>query len=69
MTHENAMHWYSFDPFTHISREQATVGGLRKAAEGHDVSIRSLSHHKGTKSGSPSVDVVAMQKELSGIKE
>ncbi|BBX93621.1 amidohydrolase [Mycolicibacterium boenickei] len=46
MTHENAMRWYSFDPFTHISREQATVGALRKAAEGHDVSIQALSHHE-----------------------
>ena len=46
MTFENAMRWYHFDPFTHISREQATVGALRKAAEGHDVSIQALSHHK-----------------------
>ncbi|MGV0814101.1 amidohydrolase family protein [Mycolicibacterium boenickei] len=46
MTHENAMRWYSFDPFTHISREQATVGALRKSAEGHDVSIQALSHHE-----------------------
>jgi hypothetical protein len=44
MTHENAMRWYHFDPFTHIPREQATVGALRKAAEGHDISIRSRSH-------------------------
>ena len=43
MTYENAMRWYSFDPFTHISREQATVGALRKAAEGHDVSIQARS--------------------------
>jgi predicted TIM-barrel fold metal-dependent hydrolase len=40
MTHENAMRWYSFDPFSHVPREQATVGALRKAAAGHDVSIR-----------------------------
>ncbi|MFV8165534.1 amidohydrolase family protein [Mycobacterium sp. 134] len=46
MTHENAMRWYSFDPFSHIPREQATVGALRKAAEGHDVSIQALSHHE-----------------------
>ncbi|SEA36125.1 MULTISPECIES: amidohydrolase family protein [unclassified Mycobacterium] len=45
ITHENAMRWYNFDPFQHISREQATVGALRKAAEGHDVSIQALSHH------------------------
>ncbi|MGO8936450.1 MAG: amidohydrolase family protein [Mycobacterium sp.] len=46
MTHENAMRWYSFDPFAHHPREQATVGALRRAAEGHDVSVRALSHHK-----------------------
>ena len=37
ITHENAMRWYSFDPFVHIPREQATVGALREAAAGHDV--------------------------------
>jgi predicted TIM-barrel fold metal-dependent hydrolase len=46
MTYENAMRWYSFDPFTHITREQATVRALRKAAEGHDVSVQALSHYK-----------------------
>ena len=46
MTHENAMRWYSFDPFTRITREQATVRALRKAAEGHDVSIRAFSTYK-----------------------
>ena len=43
ITFENAMRWYHWDPFTHISREQSTVGALRKAAEGHDVSIQALS--------------------------
>ena len=43
MTYENAMRWYHWDPFTHIPKEQATVGALRKAAEGHDVSIQALS--------------------------
>ena len=46
MTYENAMRWYHFDPFTHIAKEQATVGALRKAAEGHDVSIQALSKHQ-----------------------
>ena len=45
MTYENAMRWYHWDPFTHIAKEQATVGALRKAAEGHDVSIQALSKH------------------------
>ncbi|MFF6804113.1 amidohydrolase family protein [Streptomyces sp. NPDC012616] len=44
MTHENAMRWYSFDPFAHVPREQATVGALRTAAGDHDVSVRSRSH-------------------------
>ena len=42
MTYENAMRWYHWDPFTHIPKDQATVGALRKAAEGHDVSIQAL---------------------------
>ncbi|MGV0605849.1 amidohydrolase, partial [Mycolicibacterium sp. XJ1904] len=46
MTYQNAMRWYHWDPFTHISREQATVGALREAAEGHDVSIQALSKHE-----------------------
>jgi hypothetical protein len=46
MTYQNAMRWYHWDPFTHITREQASVGALRKAAEGHDVSIQALSHHQ-----------------------
>jgi predicted TIM-barrel fold metal-dependent hydrolase len=46
MTHENARRWYSFDPFAHLPREQATVGALRQAADGHDVSVRALSHHQ-----------------------
>jgi predicted TIM-barrel fold metal-dependent hydrolase len=46
MTHENAMRWYSFDPFARVPREQATVGALRKSAQGHDVSVRSRSHRQ-----------------------
>jgi predicted TIM-barrel fold metal-dependent hydrolase len=43
ITHENAMRWYSFDPFAHVPKEQATVGALRRAAGDHDVSIMSRS--------------------------
>ncbi len=43
ITHENAMTWYSFDPFSHISKEEATVGALRKRAAGHDVSVMARS--------------------------
>jgi predicted TIM-barrel fold metal-dependent hydrolase len=69
ITYENAMRWYSFDPFTHITREQATVGALRKAAEGHDVSVQALSHHKEGRSGSSFADFAANAKELTGNKD
>jgi len=60
------MRWYSFDPFTHVPREQATVGALRKAAEGHDVSIRALSHHKAERAGSSIADFTANAKAITG---
>jgi predicted TIM-barrel fold metal-dependent hydrolase len=44
MTYQNALRWYRFEPFKHLPREQATVGALRKAAEGHDVSVQPRSH-------------------------
>ena len=43
MTYENAMRWYSFDPFAHMPKEQSTVGALRAKAAGHDVSTMSRS--------------------------
>jgi hypothetical protein len=43
ITHENAMRWYSFDPFVHVPREEATVGALRQRDRGHDVSTVSRS--------------------------
>jgi predicted TIM-barrel fold metal-dependent hydrolase len=43
MTHENAMRWFSFDPFSHMAKEEATVGALRRQAVGHDVSIMARS--------------------------
>jgi predicted TIM-barrel fold metal-dependent hydrolase len=42
ISHENAMRWYSYDPFAHIPKEEATVGALRARAAGHDVAIRSF---------------------------
>jgi len=42
ITHENAMRWYSYDPFAHVREEEATVAALRAKAAGHDVSIRSF---------------------------
>ncbi|HEX5614311.1 MAG TPA: amidohydrolase family protein [Acidimicrobiia bacterium] len=39
ITHENAMRFFRFDPFTTRPRERCTVGALRAEAEGHDVSV------------------------------
>jgi hypothetical protein len=41
ITHENAMRWYSFDPFAHRSPEDCTVRALRVEAGDHDVAVRS----------------------------
>jgi predicted TIM-barrel fold metal-dependent hydrolase len=69
MSYENAMRWYSFDPFSHITPAQATVGSLRKAAEGHDVSIRALSHHKDSRSTPSFAEFAASAKNLTGNKD
>jgi predicted TIM-barrel fold metal-dependent hydrolase len=41
ITYQNAMRWYSFDPFVNRTREHSTVGALRAEAGDHDVSIKS----------------------------
>jgi len=51
ITHENAMRWYSYDPFAHIPKEEATVGALRAKAGDHDVSIRSFDQGRFERSG------------------
>ena len=42
---------------------------LRKAAEGHDVSIQALSHHNDTRAGSSIADFTANAKALTGNKD
>jgi predicted TIM-barrel fold metal-dependent hydrolase len=41
MTHENAMGFFQYDPFSRIPREQCTVGALRSLATDVDTSIKS----------------------------
>jgi predicted TIM-barrel fold metal-dependent hydrolase len=62
ITHTNAMRWYSFDPFIHIPKDQATVGALRKRAGGHDVSIQSRS----TREKISAADASARFQRMSG---
>ncbi|HTM79122.1 MAG TPA: hypothetical protein VL133_16030 [Devosia sp.] len=61
------MRLYHFDPFAHVPKDQATVGALRKAAEGHDVSIRALS--KKEKTGTTFADFQANAKAVGGAQE
>jgi predicted TIM-barrel fold metal-dependent hydrolase len=46
ITWENAARFYRFDPFAHVSKEEATVGALRKRAKGHDTSETSRAVYK-----------------------
>ncbi|OBF14859.1 amidohydrolase family protein [Mycobacterium sp. ACS4331] len=68
ITHENAMRLYHFDPFTHIPKDQATVGALRASVEGHDVSIRALSHERDGEKAT-FADFAAKATEISGAKQ
>jgi len=61
ITHENAMRWYSFDPFTTRRREQSTVAALRAESPDHDVSIRSLDG--GRHEHSTGVDIGVLQEQ------
>jgi len=59
ITHLNAMHHYSYDPFTVLGgKENCTVGALREKAMGHDVSIQSRNMESIGKRGTKSVDLM-----------
>jgi predicted TIM-barrel fold metal-dependent hydrolase len=51
ISYQNAMEWYSFDPFAHRAREDATVGALRAEAGDHDVAVRSYDQGRFERSG------------------
>src|SRR5919108_1993109 len=55
ITHRNAMRIFSFDPFAHVPREQATVAALRAQATGVDLGYRSSARLKKTGTGTVSV--------------
>ncbi len=63
ITHENAMRWYSFDPFDPRTREQSTVAALRAASPGHDVRIRSLDG--GRHARSTGIEIAALQEQAT----
>jgi predicted TIM-barrel fold metal-dependent hydrolase len=59
ITYQNAMRWYSFDPFAYRAKEQSTVGALRAEAGDHDVSIKSSDKHRFEKSVGVSIGKLA----------
>jgi hypothetical protein len=46
ITHENAIRWFRFDPFRHVSKGEASVGALRARAADVDLSTRSRAQYK-----------------------
>jgi predicted TIM-barrel fold metal-dependent hydrolase len=63
ITHQTAMRWFSYDPFQHIAREDASVGALRKRAAGHDIAIRSMGRGR---MESETLNIAELQKTASG---
>jgi hypothetical protein len=63
ITHRNAMRVFSFDPFSHISPDDATVGALRGRATDVDLGFRSSDRLK--KSGSDPVSVMSLASSLA----
>jgi predicted TIM-barrel fold metal-dependent hydrolase len=59
MTHQNAMRWYSFDPFVHRPKERSTVGALRAEVPGHDVSVKAYDKGRYQRSGK-GIDIAAV---------
>jgi predicted TIM-barrel fold metal-dependent hydrolase len=51
ITYQNACRWYSFDPFAHVAKEQATVGALRRLTPGRDIATRSFDKGRFVRSG------------------
>jgi predicted TIM-barrel fold metal-dependent hydrolase len=62
ITHQNALRIFSFDPFAHISKDQATVGALRAQATDVDLGYRSSSRLK--KEGTETVTVLTLASRL-----
>jgi predicted TIM-barrel fold metal-dependent hydrolase len=59
MTHENAMRWYSFDPFSVRPKERCTVAALRAESPGRDVAIRSMDTRHAHGAGTDLADLAA----------
>ncbi|MEV0708712.1 amidohydrolase family protein [Nocardia aurea] len=62
ITHQNALRLFSFDPFQHISKDQANVGALRGLAKDVDLGFRSSERLR--KTGTDTVTVLDLAAKL-----
>jgi predicted TIM-barrel fold metal-dependent hydrolase len=62
ITHENALRIFSFDPFKHVQKQDATVGALRAQATDVDLGYRSSARLK--KEGNETVTVMTLASQL-----
>jgi predicted TIM-barrel fold metal-dependent hydrolase len=62
ITHENALRLFSFDAFTHVPKDRATVGALRALAADVDLGYRSSARLK--KEGTETVTVMTLASQL-----
>jgi hypothetical protein len=67
ITHLNAMRVFSYDPFAHIPREQATVAGLR--ARAGDVDTTPVSHGTGKFQEEGLVTAVTLAERIAAQRE
>ena len=63
VTHATAMRWFDYDPFAHVPRESATVGALRRRAEGHDIAVRSMGRGRVE---TPGLNIAELAKSAEG---
>ncbi len=66
ITHENAIKLFSYDPFTHIPKDQATVGALRAQAKDVDVSERAVTGAVPRDPSEPPITIMTIVEAASG---
>ena len=67
ITHENAIRNFSYDPFSHIPREQCTAGALRAQATDVDTSL--VSHGTGKFQDEGIITAVTLSQRLAEMME
>ncbi|MGE0383218.1 MAG: amidohydrolase family protein [Gammaproteobacteria bacterium] len=68
--HRNAMRWYSFDPFRHIERRDATVGALRAKAHAMGVDLTPIEMKgRGKWAGADTGRPISFQDVMNQLKE